>query len=110
MELSEDPNLGMEQSSVSAPERLLQFDVTLILGDTGVGQQAGIQSSQLTTTDDAALPQAEGGDHAERPGRFVAGNAVSLKRGGTEGTFHGGHPSACGGVCVLSMGKLSRAQ
>ena len=82
------------------PERLLQFDVTLIFANAGVSEQAGIQSSQLTAADDAALPQAEGGDSAEQPGRFVAGNAVSLKQGGTEGTFHGGHPSACGGSGV----------
>lgn len=82
------------------PERLLQFDVTLIFTDAGVSEQAGIQSSQLTAADDAALPRAEGGDSAEQPGRFVAGNTVGLEQGGTEGTFHGGHPSACGGAGV----------
>src|SRR5690606_15280724 len=93
------PNLGGAEIGVwrqSAPEGLAQFGLALTFADPGVGQQAGIQARQLAAADHAALPQAEGGKYAQR---HCAGRGVAVieKQVGTEGTFHGGHPSACGG-------------
>lgn len=82
---------------LSTPERLAQLFIALGFADTGISQQTSIQASQLMAAGDSALPQHQVGQKAQRS-RSLSSLSVGLEQVGTEGTFHGVHPSACGGA------------
>jgi len=69
----------------STPERLVQLGEALRFADTGVGQQAGIQTCQLMTAGHAALPLQQVGEQAQRQGGFLGG--LAGVQFGTQGAF-----------------------
>ena len=72
----------------SAPERLAQLFVALSFADTGVSQQTRIQASQLMAAGDAALPQHQVGENAQRQGSLGVYSFFFEEQIGTECTFH----------------------
>ncbi|RWW90784.1 hypothetical protein BHE74_00036529 [Ensete ventricosum] len=71
-----------------APERLAQLFVALSFADTSVSQQTRIQTSQLMAAGDAALPQHQVGDNAQRQGGLGVYSFFFEEQIGTECTFH----------------------
>lgn len=81
-----------------APERLAQLFVTLRFADTCISQQTCIQAGQLVAAGQATLPKHQVSESAKRPCSFCGCSGVFVEKVGTECTFHGVHPSACGGL------------
>jgi hypothetical protein len=76
--LAVDP--GQSQRRQLAPERLAQLFVALSFADTGVSQQTRIQASQLMAAGDAALPQHQVGENAQRQEAWVFAALFSKNR------------------------------